>query len=78
MDQGQGRDRQRLQPAHPGDQRREHLAAVLGVGAGEDVDVGAAGEDLALGAPDQRPGVGLLDFGDPRLERFEGLAARTG
>ena len=40
----------------------------------EDVDVGAAGEDVALGAPDQRPRVGALDFGDPRLERLEGLS----
>src|SRR5262249_35620158 len=47
--------------------------AVLRVGAVEDFDVGAAGEEVALGAPDQGPRVGALDFRHPRLERFERL-----
>ena len=60
MDQRQGRDRQRLKAAHAVDQRREHLAALIGVGPGKDVDIGATAEEIALRAPDQRPGVGAL------------------
>ena len=37
----------------------------------EDVDVGSAGEHLALGAPDERAGVGALELVEAVVERLE-------
>src|SRR5918995_1016408 len=62
VDQSQARDLERLQPAHGGDQLAEAIGGAAVVDrALEVVDVGAAGEELALGAPDECPGVGALD-----------------
>ena len=60
MDECERRDRQRLDSPHGVEQGIE---AEIGAVAAriddllEHVDVGAAGEQLALGAPDERPGV---------------------
>ena len=60
VDEGERRQRQRLDPPHGAEQG---LEAEIGAVAArvddllEDVDVGAAREQLALGAPDERPGV---------------------
>lgn len=75
LDQGEGRDLERLEPANGVDQRLRELARPLRTGghdALELVHVDAPGEDLPLSAPDERPRVGardLLDAGDELVER---------
>ena len=78
MAQGEGRDLERLQPAHRIDQRPRELARPLGARLDDALEVGdvdAAAEDLPLAPPDEGPGVGALDLleaGDRLVERGVG------
>ena len=72
-------NRQRLEPPHGAEQRRRSCRSERSPPASticwKHVDVGAAREQLALGAPDERPGVGALDLVEAVVERLEGRVA---
>jgi hypothetical protein len=67
--QGERWNRKRLDPLHSAQQGPEHLGAFRRIGLLEDVDVGAAREHVALGAPDHRPRIRPLDLVEALVER---------
>ena len=74
VEQRHRRDLERLEPV---DERQQAVLAPAALVDHplEQVHVDPAGEQLALGAPDERAGVGGLDLRDARLEGVLGLVA---
>ena len=72
MHEGEGRDRQGLQPTDDVEQRPKRLRALAARVDDllEAVDVGSAREHVALRPPDQRPGIGSLDLVQAGVERL--------
>ena len=67
VDQGECRDLESLEAAHAVDERTGELARPIGPGVHDRLEVrhvDAAGEDVALGAPDEGPRVGALHLAD--------------